>query len=422
MFVSNLTRMKQTFFFLLIFLTQLLTAQDNNISVISVEKANIVYRGIDNPIKIAVPGAKSYNVTSSGKLTKKDSLGNYYLNVNGIQGKTVKINIEATLENDSIIKEQKDFEIRDISRPRANIVSDYKGTCEMTLSQLKELKLNVVIDNMAFTFDQNYSKVMSFIIRAEGYENIWIEGDSITPKAYSVLKNLKPGTELFISEMRQYNPHDYCLPSLGVLKIKIIEEVNYDIPVPEVRTKSGNTLVYRDIKDTLKISVPNAKSFKVKGKGLKILPDSIYVMDAGKIKKDKTYLEFEIVNQNDSVIHINKVLYVKDRDTSPKKITVNGKGCSNCIQKMTLQELKDAVIDITEDDEQSSLTQYVVLGFNIQLPDGNNIDVNNNIITNTAFEQLSTLQQNSIIEIEVFYSLFSYSLKLTPLKVMIVSE
>ncbi|RYJ45127.1 GldM family protein [Flavobacterium beibuense] len=416
--------MKQTFFFLFLFLTsQLLTAQTNNISVISVEKANIVYRGISNPIKIAVPEAKSYNVTSSGKLTKKDSLGNYYLNVNGIQGKTVKINIETTLANDSIIKEYKEFEVRDIPRPRANIISSYNGgACEMTLSQLKELKLNVVIDNMAFNFDQNYSKVMSFIIKAEGYENIWIEGDSITPKAYSVLKNLKAGTELYIYDVHQYNPHNYCLRSLGPIIIKIVEEVNYDIPVPEVTTQYNSNIVYRGIKDTLKISVPNAKSFKVKGKGLKVLPDSIYVMDVGKIKKDKTYLEFEIVNQNDSVIYTKELLYVKNRDTSPKKITVNGKGCSNCIQKMTLQELKDAVIDITEDDEQSSLTQYVVLGFNIQLPDGSNIDVNNNIITDTVFEQLSTLQQNSIIEIDVFYSLFSYSLKLTPLKVMIVSE
>lgn len=420
---QTLPVMKQTFFFLFLFFTQLLTAQENNTSVISVEKANIVYRGVNNPIKIAVPRAKSYKVTSSGKLTKKDSLGNYYLNVNGVQGKTVKINIEATLENDIVINEYKEFEVREIPRPRANIISDYyRGPCEMTLSQLKELKLNVVIDNMAFTYDKNYSKVMSFIIRAEGYENIWIEGDSITPKAYSVLKNLKPGTELYIYNVHQYNPHNYCLRSLNPIIIKIIEEVNYYIPVPKVITQYNSNFIYRGIKDTLKISVPNAKSFKVKGKGLKMLPDSIYVMDASRIKRDKTYLEFEIVNQNDSVIHTKKLLYVKDRDMSPKKITVNGKGCSNCIQKMTLQELKDAVIDITEDDEQSSLTQYVVLGFNIQLPDGSTIDVNNNIITDTAFEQLSTLQENSIIEIEVFYSLFSYSLKLTPLKIMIVTE
>lgn len=422
MFVSNHAVMKQTFFFLALFITQLLVAQDNNISVISVEKANIVYRGIQNPIKIAVPGAKSYKVTALAGLTKKDSLGNYYLNVNGVQGTTAKINIEATLENDSIINEFKEFEVRDIPRPKANILSNYnKETYEMSLSQLEKLNINIVINYMFFTWDKNYSKVMSFIIKTEGYEDIWIEGDSINPKAYSVLKKLKPGTELFIHNIRQYNPHNYCLPSLGSIKIKIIKEENYNTQTPEVSTKYGNTIVYRGIKDTLEISVPNAKSFKVKGKGLKMLPDSIYVIDAGKIKKDKTYLEFEIVNQNDSIIHTKQLLYVKDRDTTPKKITVNGKGCGNCILKMTLQELKDAVIDIAEDDKQSSLTQYQVLACNIKLPDGNNIDLNNDTITDTAFEQLSTLPQNSIIELEVYHSLFRYPLNLSPLKIMIVS-
>ncbi|WP_198133435.1 GldM family protein [Flavobacterium beibuense] len=415
--------MKQTFFFLALFITQLIVAQDNNISAISVEKANIVYRGIQNPIKIAVPGAKSYKVTALAGLTKKDSLGNYYLNVNGVQGKTVKINIEAILENNSIINEFKEFEVRDISRRKAVMTNLYSNKIyEMTLEELEKLQVKIPVDDIAYTLPSEYSKVMSFTIKAKGYEDIWVEGDSITPKAYLVLKRLKPGNEILICHIRQYNPSQVHMARIPSLRIKLIEKNDeYYTPIPEVSTKYGNTIVYRGIKDTLEISVPNAKSFKVKGKGLKMLPDSIYVIDAGRIKKDKTYLEFEIINQNDSIIHTKQLLYVKDRDITPKKITVNGKGCSNCILKMTLQELKDAVIDITEDDEQSSLTQYQVLACNIKLSDGNNIDLNNNTITDTAFEQLSTLPENSIIELEVYHSLFRYPLNLSPLKIMIVS-
>ncbi|WP_197429381.1 GldM family protein [Flavobacterium rakeshii] len=416
--------MKQTFFFLALFITQLLVAQDNNISVISVEKANIVYRGIQNPIKIAVSGAKSYKVTTLAGLTKKDSLGNYYLNVNGVQGKTVKINIEATLENSSVINEFKEFKVRDISNPRANIISQYSTTTQLTLSQLKKLKLNIIIDNYIFPLDTTFFRIHSFDIYIEGQEKISVKGNEMTEKAFSALKNTRIGTEMVIHVI-QHVPEGYRLRPVTPLTLKIIEEkkeyMNPNIPTPKVSTKYGNTIVYRGIKDTLEISVPNAKSFKVKGKGLKMLPDSIYVMDASKIKKDKTYLEFEIVNQNDSIIHTKQLLYVKDRDTAPKKITVNGKGCGNCILKMTLQELKDAVIDIVEDDEQNSLTKYQVLACNIKLPDGNNIDLNNNTITDTAFEQLSTLPENSIIEIEVYHSLFRYPLNLSPLKIMIVS-
>ena len=423
MFVSNHAVMKQTFFFLALFITQLLVAQDNNISVISVEKANIVYRGIQNPIKIAVPGAKSYKVIGKG-IAQKDSLGNYNFNVNGVPGTTAKININATLENDSIINEFKEFEVRDISNPRANIISQYSTTTQLTLSQLKKLKLNIVIDNYIFPLDTTFFRIHSFEIYIKGREKILVKGNEMTKKAFSALKDIRIGTEMVINVI-QHVPEGYRLRPVTALTLKIIEEkkeyMNPNIPTPEVSTKYGNTIVYRGIKDTLSISVPNAKSFKVKGKGLKMLPDSIYVIDAGRIKKDKTYLEFEIVNQNDSIIHTKQLLYVKDRDMRPKKITVNGKGCSNCVLKMTLQELKDAVIDITEDDEQSSLTQYVVLACNIKLPDGNNIDLNNNTITDTAFEQLSTLPENSIIELEVYHSLFRYPLNLSPLKIMIIS-
>ena len=51
---------------------------DTIISVISAEKLNVVYRGIPNPIKIAVPGAKSFVATGPG-LVKTDSIGNYKL-------------------------------------------------------------------------------------------------------------------------------------------------------------------------------------------------------------------------------------------------------------------------------------------------------------------------------------------------------
>ena len=51
-----------------------------NISVVSAEKLNVVYRGIDNPIKIAVPGAKSFIATAKDSaLVKIDNLGNYTL-------------------------------------------------------------------------------------------------------------------------------------------------------------------------------------------------------------------------------------------------------------------------------------------------------------------------------------------------------
>ena len=131
--------MKQTFLIVLLLAFNNGLSQEADISVISVEKANIVYRGINNPIKIAVPGAKSYTVTSNGKLTKKDSLGNYLFNATGTQGKVAKIYIEAIMKNGSFVKEEKQFELREIPRRKANITGAFTNKVyEMTFEELEK--------------------------------------------------------------------------------------------------------------------------------------------------------------------------------------------------------------------------------------------------------------------------------------------
>jgi hypothetical protein len=60
-------------FILCLFFYQFLLAQNDTASVskpklgvISVDKLNVVYRGIQNPISIAVPNAKSFTVSGLG--------------------------------------------------------------------------------------------------------------------------------------------------------------------------------------------------------------------------------------------------------------------------------------------------------------------------------------------------------------------
>ena len=103
--------------FLLIFcllLCQFLLAQNDTASVskpklgvISVDKLNIVYRGIQNPISIAVPNAKSSTVSGLGV---KEENGKYYI-VPG-QGKEVIVTLEIILEDDSKVVEEHSFKIK----------------------------------------------------------------------------------------------------------------------------------------------------------------------------------------------------------------------------------------------------------------------------------------------------------------------
>lgn len=111
--------MKHFLFFFLISLSAF--AQKDNISVVSAEKLNVVYRGVPNPIKIAVPGAKSFIATADGYNTieKKDDFGNYILKVGG--GNEVKIHIEAQMEDGSVLREEKVFRIYGLAAPSATI-------------------------------------------------------------------------------------------------------------------------------------------------------------------------------------------------------------------------------------------------------------------------------------------------------------
>lgn len=261
---QTLPVMKQTFLFLLLLAFNYGLSQEADISVISVEKANIVYRGINNSIKIAVPGAKSYTVTSNGKLTKKDSLGNYLFNVNGTQGKVAKIGIEAIMDNGGIVKEEKEFELRDIPRRKANITGAFTNKVyEMTFEELEHLEIKIPIDDLAFTLDSVYSKPLSFKIKAKGYEDLWVKGNKMTSKIFSYIKKLPIGTELLIDYIRQYNPYHMRMIPILPIKIRIVEPKNEYIfqntPIPEIASEYGNIIIYREIENVLNINVRNSK-------------------------------------------------------------------------------------------------------------------------------------------------------------------
>ena len=110
-------------FIILLFITFNTFAQSDsisrqNLSVVSAEKVNIVYRGINNPIKIAVPGAKSFTAMAPG-LQKIDDNGNYILNTG--EGKEVIVSIDAVMQDDTVKHEEKVFRIFGLSRPAARI-------------------------------------------------------------------------------------------------------------------------------------------------------------------------------------------------------------------------------------------------------------------------------------------------------------
>jgi hypothetical protein len=76
---------------------------DTNLSVVSAVKMNVIYRGLPNPIAVAVPGYQEKDIivtTSQGTLTKSDVPNTYYIKVPyGNQSKDLLITICIRVSN-----------------------------------------------------------------------------------------------------------------------------------------------------------------------------------------------------------------------------------------------------------------------------------------------------------------------------------
>ena len=90
---------------------------------------------------------------------------------------------------------------------------------------------------------------------------------------------------------------------------------------------------------------------------------------------------------------------------------------------MTLQELKNAIIDIKVDDLEESFSNIIVSGFILKLPKGKKLEVDGDSITDNVFNEISKLKKNSMIElITPYYGAQGYTNDPPPLKILIVDK
>lgn len=188
-------------------------------SIVSVDKINVVYRGIINPISITVPGAKSFKATGLG-LTETGIEGKYNLSP-GV-GNEMKIKIEALMPNDSIILEQRIFRIKTIGSLEVFIDGKNCYGCILEFSKKElesaniELKIEDFLHDIKFTLE-------SFTLNLPNKKSVFIVGNQLNEIALKEIKKLKVGSTFTLSNFRQANTHNFCLSGIKSLKIIIVE-------------------------------------------------------------------------------------------------------------------------------------------------------------------------------------------------------
>jgi hypothetical protein len=188
--------MKKLFYILLIsFFSFLTNAQNDSLSstkskigVVSVDKLNVVYRGILNPISISVPNCKSFTAAAQG--LNKLSEGKYTLVPGSGLYSIIKLDIE--LNNGSKITEEHKFRIKGINSPIATINGkscSYNCILEMIKEELFDSTIEYNYSNdLLLDLDISNYKINGFTLKFSNTKKLYLSGNKFNTEAINIIK------------------------------------------------------------------------------------------------------------------------------------------------------------------------------------------------------------------------------------------
>lgn len=170
-----------------------------NDAIVSADKMNVVYRGLDNPISISVPGVGDNNVNArpsgNSKLTKTGN-GKYMLAPGS--GNEVTINVSARLSSGKTINTPKKFRIKDIPAAAGSVRDDF-GVVGMPKSSINNLEISAKLPD--FVFDLQLD-VLSFVVKVPGQLAVRVTGNKFSAKAKREIAKARRGDVITIFDIK----------------------------------------------------------------------------------------------------------------------------------------------------------------------------------------------------------------------------
>ena len=170
-----------------------------NSAVISAEKMNVLYRGVDNPLSISIPGVpdNKVHVTVPGASLSSKGKGKYVLNVTRYKGKTVQIKVSGDV-NGKTVTDSKTFRVKNIPAPVGTVRKE-SGVVKMPKRNLAAATIGAVLPD--FDFDVKL-KVKSFDFKVPGQPTIRVNGTKLNSQAKKALNRVKRGQNVQIYNIR----------------------------------------------------------------------------------------------------------------------------------------------------------------------------------------------------------------------------
>lgn len=170
--------------------------------VISPSKMNVLYRGVDNPLEIGVPGVDPSRITASGPGVRKDGSG-YTADVSSVSGLEMTINVTVSDPNGGPSKSagNKKFRIKGLPPPTGKIFNRPGGT--FSGSAVANAEIQAVYDD--FPFDLSLS-VNSFEVKIDGVPPITVKGNRMDANTKERINRLKPNSTITIRNIKASGP------------------------------------------------------------------------------------------------------------------------------------------------------------------------------------------------------------------------
>lgn len=168
-----------------------------NSAVISADKMNVVYRGVDNPMTISIPGIPDNLVQATGNgLRRASGIGKYLMKPG--TGKEVTIRVTGKLSDGSPVSSSQNFRIKDIPSPVGTIRKQY-GIVKMPKASLEKSTVGAALPEFDFDLSLNTS---GFTIKVPGQSAVLVSGDKMNAAAKKAIARARRGDLVTIFDIK----------------------------------------------------------------------------------------------------------------------------------------------------------------------------------------------------------------------------
>ena len=166
-----------------------------NSAVIAADKMNVVYRGVDNPMTVSIPGIPDNKVNASAPGLSRVAGSKYVMRPGA--GRTVMISATGSLPDGKPVGSKSEFRIKDIPPPVGAIRGE-TGIVRMERGGLDIASVSAVLEDFDFELKIN---VTGFSFRVSGQPTVKVNGTKLDAGAKAALRRAGRGETVQIFDI-----------------------------------------------------------------------------------------------------------------------------------------------------------------------------------------------------------------------------